>query len=224
MHPVYRSSTLVVSLLAAVSFAAAQPAADPSDSLAGHWEGAVQTPESPISVEIDLAKNSQGHFIGTLGNPSQNLKGLALSDIAVDGKSVHFQVKGTPGERAFKGTLSADGSSMSGEYTQAGYLMPFNLTRTGDARIEAAAEERGHRQGSGRDLERHGLERRRTADDARESTRWHIHRQHCQRGRRPGDPDHGHRAEGIQRHGGSQSRRSILCGRDSCQRFDGHFD
>ena len=136
MHPVYRSSTLVVSLLAAVSFAAAQPAADSSNSLAGHWEGAVQTPESPISVEIDLAKNSQGRLIGTLGNPSQNLKGLVLSDIAVDGKSIRFQVKGTPGERAFKGTLSADGSTMSGEYTQAGYLMPFAVTRTGDARIE----------------------------------------------------------------------------------------
>jgi hypothetical protein len=138
MHPVYRSSTLVVSMLAAVSLTAAQPAAESSHGLTGHWEGAVQTPESPINVGIDLAKNSRGEFVGTLGNPAQNLKGLVLSDIAVDGKAIRFQVKGTPGERAFKGTLSADGSTMSGEYTQAGYLMPFAVTRTGDARIETA--------------------------------------------------------------------------------------
>ncbi|MBZ5610753.1 MAG: hypothetical protein LAP38_21020 [Acidobacteriia bacterium] len=134
MHPVYRSSMLLVSLLAVVSFVSAQPAADPS----GHWEGAIQTPETPVAIEIDLAKNSQGQLIGTLANPSQNLKGLPLSDIAVDGKSVQFQIKGTPGDRAFKGALSADGASMSGQYTQAGYLMSFALTRTGAARIEAA--------------------------------------------------------------------------------------
>jgi hypothetical protein len=136
MHPVYRSSTLVVSILAAVSCAAAQ-APESSRQLTGHWEGAVQTPDSAIAVEVDLAKNSQGQLIGTLGNPAQHLKGLALSDIAIDGKSVQFQVKGTPGERAFKGTLS-DGKSMSGQYTQAGYLLAFNLVRTGEAQFDAA--------------------------------------------------------------------------------------
>ncbi len=133
MHPVYRNALAVVSLIAAAPFLAAQ-AADPS----GHWEGAVQTPETPVAVEVDLAKDNQGQLIGTLANPAQNLKGLQLSNFAVDGKSIQFQVKGTPGERAFKGTLSSDGASMSGQYAQAGYLMSFALTRTGPARIEAA--------------------------------------------------------------------------------------
>ena len=55
-------------------------------------------------------------------------------------ESVRFQIKGRRGERAFKGTLSDDGKSISGDYSQGGYTIPFSVTRTGDARIEAAVK------------------------------------------------------------------------------------
>jgi hypothetical protein len=105
---------------------------DPS----GHWEGTVDAPKMAVIIEIDLAKNGGGDFDGTFGTPAQNLKGLRLSAIAVEGRSISFQVAGTPGERAFKGALAADGESISGDYTQAGYSMPFRLTRSGAARID----------------------------------------------------------------------------------------
>jgi hypothetical protein len=110
----------------------AQTAVDPS----GHWEGTVQAPNAEVRIEIDLAKTGNGELAGTLATPAQNLKGLALANFAVKGRSVSFQVKGSPGERVFDGALSADGRSLSGDYTQVGYSMPFRLTRTGDARIE----------------------------------------------------------------------------------------
>jgi hypothetical protein len=108
--------------------------------LSGHWEGSIQTPTKEVTFEVDLANNNQGGLTGAFSNPSQNLKGLPLSDISVDGKSIRFQIKGTPGERAFKGTLSADGKSISGDYTQSGYAMPFRLARTGDPRFESAVK------------------------------------------------------------------------------------
>ncbi len=115
----------------------AQTAVDPS----GHWEGAVQAPEMEVKIEIDLAKNSKGDLAGTFSNPAQNLKGLLLANFAVDGRSVSFQIKGSaPADRTFKGALSADGTSMSGEYTQGGYTIPFSMTRTGDPRIEPPAK------------------------------------------------------------------------------------
>jgi hypothetical protein len=92
-----------------------------------------------VKIEVDLTKNSKGELAGTFGNPTQNLKGLPLSNCAVEGRSVRFQIKGAPGERTFEGALAADGKSMSGHYTQSGYTMPFGLTRTGDPRIEAPA-------------------------------------------------------------------------------------
>ncbi|MBI1874097.1 MAG: hypothetical protein HYS05_09440 [Acidobacteria bacterium] len=85
-------------------------------------------------------KNSKGELAGTFGNPAQRLRGLPLSKVAVEGKSVRFQIGRVAGERTFEGALSADGKSISGTYSQSGGSVPFSLTRTGDPRIEAAAK------------------------------------------------------------------------------------
>jgi hypothetical protein len=119
---------------AIVSSANAQPAVDPS----GHWEGTIQVPEMPVKVEVDLARNSRGDLSGTF-TQTQRLNGLPLTNLAIDNRSVTFQIKGSPaGERLFKGDVSEDGLSITGKFAQAGYSMPFALTRTGDAKIEAA--------------------------------------------------------------------------------------
>jgi uncharacterized protein len=113
----------------------AQTAAGPS----GHWEGTIQASGMDVPVEIDLATSSQGEFAGTFGQPAQHLKGLPLVGVSVHGTSIAFQIKGgAPGDRTFKGTLSAEGTTMSGEFTsrQVGTIA-FTLTRTGDARIDA---------------------------------------------------------------------------------------
>jgi hypothetical protein len=110
----------------------AQPAVDPS----GHWEGTIQPqPNTEVKVEIDLARNGKGELAGTFGQPTQGVKGLPLSTVAVEARSVRFVVKGGPDAATFGGVLSADGRSISGDVNQAGYSIPFTLTRTGDARI-----------------------------------------------------------------------------------------
>ena len=131
-----RSNLLAVLVFSTAAFLPAQSAA----GLSGHWEGSAKTPTKELNFEVDLAKNSTGDLAGTFGNPSEKLKGLLLSNIAVDGNSVRFQIKGAPGERAFKGTFSDDGKSISGDYTQGGYSLPFSMTRVGDARIETPAK------------------------------------------------------------------------------------
>jgi hypothetical protein len=133
MRPYTRMLVAVMLLLVPPPSLRAQPAADPS----GHWEGTVHAPNMEVKIEIDLAKNNKGELAGTFGNLEQNVKSLPLSSFAVDGQSIRFQIKGAPGERTFQGTLSADGQSLSGDYTQAGHAMPFTLSRTGDPRIEA---------------------------------------------------------------------------------------
>ena len=113
----------------------AQAAADPS----GHWEGSIQMqPNMAIKVEIDLAKNARGEFAGTFGQPDQRVKGLPLSTVAVESRSVRFVVKGGAQPATFTGTLAAGGQSIAGEAAQGGYSIPFTLTRTGDAKIAAA--------------------------------------------------------------------------------------
>jgi hypothetical protein len=115
----------------------AQSAADPS----GHWDGAIQAPGKEHKFEVDLAKNSKGELAGTFSNPAQNVNGYPLTNVAVDGRSIHFLLKVNSGGGPFDGVLSADGKSIAGDFTaatpQGNFTVPFSLTRTGDARIGA---------------------------------------------------------------------------------------
>lgn len=103
----------------------------------GHWEGAIQIPGQELQVAVDL-KGEGKKWEGAIAIPAQGLKGFPLSDIAVEGDAVSFTMKGVPGLPAFKGTLSKDGKTIAGDFTQGGGTIPFSLTRTGDAKFEPA--------------------------------------------------------------------------------------
>jgi len=132
MNPFTRIVLVAALLLGPAPSLLAQTAVDPS----GHWEGAIQVqPNVEMKVEIDLAKNSKGELAGTFAQPAQGVKGLPLSTLTVEGRSIRFAVKGGPEGATFQAMLSADRTSMSGEAAQGGYSVPFTLTRTGDARV-----------------------------------------------------------------------------------------
>ena len=129
-----RMLRFVAMLLVAVSSMLTQPVVNPS----GHWEGTVQAPEMTLQIEIDFVQNSKGEITGAFSQPSQGVKGLPISSIAFEGRTFRFIFKGGPEASTFEGTLSEDGQSMSGTVSLSGFSAPFNLTRTGDARIATA--------------------------------------------------------------------------------------
>jgi hypothetical protein len=102
----------------------------------GHWEGTIQLPDTKLDVAVDLADQG-GKWIGAISVPAQKLNGFPLADIAVQGTSVRFAMKGVPGDPAFRGTLSADGQSIAGDFSQGSASFPFALKRAGEAKIEA---------------------------------------------------------------------------------------
>lgn len=130
MRPHSRTLLLGVLLLTPSSMAHAQ-SADPS----GHWEGTLKVPQMELKVEIDLARDNQGVFAGTFGQPAQGVKGLPLSSVTVEASKVRFVVKGGPEAATFDGALAADGTSISGTVTQSGFTIPMSLSRTGEARM-----------------------------------------------------------------------------------------
>src|SRR5215831_7017050 len=132
MQPQVRTFLLTALLLAPV-VSRAQAPTDPS----GHWEGGVQTPNGELKLQIDLAKNQNGDFAGTIGIPAQNLKGLPLRKVSLDGTQVQFYARS---DQPFFGALSPDGKSMSGNLSFSGYSLPMDMTRTGDATIAAPAK------------------------------------------------------------------------------------
>jgi hypothetical protein len=122
---------IVVSLLLVPAASRAQPA-DPS----GHWEGTITIPGGGISFQIDLAKNAQGTWVATYSRPEEHLNGLPMTNVTLDGRAIAFELP-VDGVVKFQGLYDADSTTISGDVTAAIGSAPFNLTRTGDARLTA---------------------------------------------------------------------------------------
>ena len=130
---------LVASMMLPSTSLRAQSAVDPS----GHWTGAIHVPAyngasaREIGIDVDIAKADGGGLEATFGQPAQNIKGLPLGRVSLDGKTISFELKANGGG-LFKGTV-ADPKAIAGEFitTEGGYAIPFNLARTGDAQIQA---------------------------------------------------------------------------------------
>jgi hypothetical protein len=103
--------------------------------LEGHWDGALQLPDREMPISVDLAKNAKGDWIASFGVPPQKLKAIPVSNIAVDGKSVKFQVTGIPGTPAFSCTLG-EPEQMKCEVAGPQGAVPAKLKRTGAANVE----------------------------------------------------------------------------------------
>jgi hypothetical protein len=120
----------VVLLALSCSFALAQSAPD------GHWEGTLVLPNRELDIVVDIVKNAKGEWLANFGIPSQKAPELAISKLAVEGKTVTFQIDGAPGKPVFDGTVSADGK-MKATLLAEGQSLPMQLIRTGDGKIEA---------------------------------------------------------------------------------------
>ena len=104
----------------------------------GHWSGSVEIPNQTLAMEVDLDKGPNG-WIGSISIPAQNASGIPLDAITFTNGKCTFHLKGAPGDPTFTGTLSADGKTMTGDFTQGpGGAFPFKFSRTGDPKVEEA--------------------------------------------------------------------------------------
>jgi hypothetical protein len=125
-----RTLIVLATLLLSSPLARAQSPVDPS----GHWEGSLQLPAMDVAFQIDFVKQASGELAGAISIPMQHLTGLPLTKIAVDGATITF---GARSDQMMAGSLSADGQSMTGDFSMSGLGAPFTLTRTGDAKMPA---------------------------------------------------------------------------------------
>jgi hypothetical protein len=131
---------VVSAVLFAAGLLAAPPAAAQTPSASGHWTGVLDTPAQPLDLEVDLKPGTPPAWVGTISIPAQNLKAFPLQQIEVQGTSVSFVMANVPGTPSFKGTLAADGATISGDFSQGGGSIPFKMTRKGDAVITPPAK------------------------------------------------------------------------------------
>jgi hypothetical protein len=105
-----------------------------SPAPAGHWVG--NLPAGPgLDVEVDLTSKGNA-WSGTISIPAQGVRWVPLADLSIKGTAVSFAIKGAPGDPRFTGTLSADGKTIAGDFSQGGGTLPLTLAWKGAAQFE----------------------------------------------------------------------------------------
>lgn len=128
----------IVLLFACILPARAQQAQGPG----GHWAGAIALPGRELRFEVNLASKA-GAWTGDISIPQQNASGLPLTNLAVSGDTVTFEIQGVPGTPTFRGVLQKDAQKVAGEFRQGGQAFPFSMERGAGAAAAAASSLEG---------------------------------------------------------------------------------
>jgi len=97
-------------------------------ALEGRWEGAISIPgPTDLPFAVELVASEEG-LRGTID--LQGFSGLPLSNLALDGDGIHFELQSPLGLAVWDGDVS-DGV-IEGEFTQAGLVEAFWLQRFED--------------------------------------------------------------------------------------------
>jgi len=113
----------------------AQPAAGTGP--VGHWVGTLDVGPG-LAMEIDLGRQGDG-WRGTMSVPAQLTKGIPLTALTVKDTTIEFAIKAA-GDPRFSGTLSADGKTITGTFSQGGGTIPLVLTWKGEPQFAAAVK------------------------------------------------------------------------------------
>lgn len=122
-------------LLAGLILASLGVLAQPASKASGHWEGTLEAPNQKVGIVVDLSKSAAGLWTGSFSIPQANTRDIPVEKISVEGPVVRFAVPGFPGSPSFEGKLSADGMSLAGTATARNTPIPFQLKRTGEAKV-----------------------------------------------------------------------------------------
>ena len=93
--------------------------------LSGNWQGTLQAGKA-LRLITTFAKADKG-FTGKFYTIDQSSQAFEISHIAVDGSQVKFSISVASAE--YSGTLSADGASIVGTWSQGGQPLPLTLVR-----------------------------------------------------------------------------------------------
>ena len=101
---------------------------------AGHWEADI-IGDGPRTnrVTLDLAQNAKSEWIASMGVPSQNMTGMVVKDVAVNGTSVKF-VAVELMMASFDLTLGPEGNMKGTVFGHSAH--PVEFKRTGEAKVE----------------------------------------------------------------------------------------
>jgi uncharacterized protein (TIGR03435 family) len=93
--------------------------------IAGDWQGTLQAQKS-LRLILKITKTDKG-WSGTMYSIDQGAQPIKVTSVALDGSTFKFKVDLIGG--SYQGTLSADGNSVAGTWTQGPTPQPLTLVR-----------------------------------------------------------------------------------------------
>ena len=103
-------------------------------SVAGDWTGGISINGGVLHLAIHIAKTDDG-YQGTLDSIDQGARGIPITSVALTGTSLTLKVGAVNG--TYEGTVSADGTTIDGVWSQGGGSLPLVLTRGSGATAPA---------------------------------------------------------------------------------------
>jgi hypothetical protein len=99
----------------------------PAPSVVGDWSGTLNITGQQLHLALHLITGSDGKLLAKLDSVDQGAMGIPCTGAALTETAFSFTVPVIHGQ--FQGTLSADGQSIAGTWSQGSASLPLTLTR-----------------------------------------------------------------------------------------------
>jgi uncharacterized protein len=126
------SVALVVFIAIAIHTVAQAPTKNPE----GSWEGTLDAGQK-LRLALTISKNADGTYSGRVDSTDQGTT-IPIDVVTISGDSVRLELK-TVGA-TFDGKLNADGSELSGQFSQGGAVLPLTFKRSSSATPAASPQ------------------------------------------------------------------------------------
>ena len=117
------SAALVVFLVIACLTVAQTPTKGPE----GSWQGTLDVGGQKLRLAMSISKSADGSYSGRVESIDQGTM-IPIDVITVNGDSVRLELKSVGG--TFDGKLTADGSELTGQFSQGGATFPLTFKRS----------------------------------------------------------------------------------------------
>ena len=119
--------TLGVLTLAVLLVLPAAGAARADGHVAGDWEGSMSAGGTSLRILFHVTEAEDGTLSATLDSPDQGAFGVPFDSATFEEGELKLALAAA--QASFAGTLSEDGNTLSGTWTQGGQGFPLELSR-----------------------------------------------------------------------------------------------
>ncbi len=99
--------------------------------IAGDWQGLLNAGTVQLHIVLHITKDSDGTLSATMDSVDQHAYGLAASSVSLKNSKLKFDVDKIQG--SYVGKLSADGTKISGSWSQGGAFLDLDFKRATNA-------------------------------------------------------------------------------------------